>query len=113
MARALAFPSIVFDSTATVYVEDPATGAFTVLSRANLPCRLSTVSARNAASSGDRAELLALRSLLWPAAYDLPERCQIEIAGERWNPQIESFAAPTWPVTGAVVYRSVDVVRAR
>ncbi len=107
MARSL-LPASVLDETAAVYTED-ASGAFNVLARADLACRLGHVSARGASGAVERAELVATRRLVWPADYVMPERCQIEIDGQRWNPVHGSFAAPT--VAGRVAYRACDVVR--
>lgn len=111
MARP-ALPGNLLDKTCDVYIENPATGALTVVARADLQCRLGIISAQGASSAPERAELVAMRRLVWGPDYVMPERCQVEIDGERWNPLPGSFLAPTWPFTGVVVYRSVDIVRA-
>lgn len=102
---------IPYDKTATVYTEG-AGGAFTVVAKVNLGCRLSTISGRGATTTVDRAELLAMRQLFWDPSYDMPECCQIEIDGVRWNPQPGTFVAPTRPIGGIIAYRACDVVRA-
>lgn len=110
MARP-ALPTAILDKTADVYTEG-ATGAYTVLAQAGLPCRLGMVGTSGATSAPERAELVAMRRLLWCPDYAMPERCQVEVDGQRWNPVPGTFAAPTWPGRGAVVYRSCDLVRA-
>lgn len=111
MARP-ALPTGLLDKTADVYTEDSTTGAYTTLARADLPCRLGIVSTQGATSAPERAELAAIRRLVWGPDYDMPERVQIEVDGQRYNPMPGSFAAPTWP-GGGVVYRSCDLMRAR
>ncbi len=101
----------LLDSTCDVYTAGP-TGAFTVKAKAALACRLSLVGAAGARSGDERAELLATRQLFWDPGYALPARCQVEIAGVRYNVVHGSEAAPTLPGTGAVLYRSADVVEA-
>ncbi len=96
----------------TVYTPAAIGGAFTVVARADLPCRLSLVGARGAASGSERAELLARRQLYWDASYALPAYCQVELSGERWTPVVGTEQAPTHPATGEVLYRAIDVVRA-
>lgn len=108
MARSL-LPAALLDKTASVYTED-VTGAFTVLAKAGLACRLGQVSASGAAGAAERAELVATRRLIWSAAYAMPERCQVEIDGQRWNVVHGSLAAPT--VRGQMAYRACDLVRA-
>jgi len=100
----------MLDAVANVYTASSSTGAFTVLHKQGLRCRLSTVSARGAASAPERAELVATRQLFWQADYVMPERCQVEVDGVRWNPIQGTAVAPTRG--GIVVYRACDIVRA-
>lgn len=99
------------DQVATVYGENASTGAYTDVLRSGLRCRLAHVSTRPAATGGDRAELAAIRNLLWEPDYVLPETAQVEVGGVRWNPVAGTFGAYRGPL-GQVVYRRCDVVRA-
>jgi hypothetical protein len=110
MARP-ALPTILLDKTCDIYTE-AAGGDWATVAQADLPCRLGIVSAKGAGSAPERAELTAIRRLVWGPDYDMPERCQVEVDGIRYNPVPGSFTAPTWPGSGAVVYRSCDLVRA-
>lgn len=97
--------------TATVYTEHASTGAYTVVARANLRCRLAHVSRQPAATATDRAELGAMRRLLWEAGYAMPEHARVEIGGVRWSIVAGTLAAYRGPA-GTVTHRSADVVRA-
>lgn len=71
---------------ATVYTPD-ALGAYTVVAKSDLACRLSVLSMRGLDSSTfDRAELANRRHLMWDANYVMPADCQLDVLGERWNP---------------------------
>ena len=96
---------------ADVYTEHPTTGAYTVLAKAGLRCRMAHVNVRFVTGSADRAEIAALRNLIWEPGYDLPAYAQIEVGGDRWNPVAGTLKALRGP-TGAVVYRQCDVKRA-
>ncbi|RJQ04821.1 MAG: hypothetical protein C4551_10100 [Bacillota bacterium] len=111
MARTPTIPTVLLDKLCDVYTSDPATGAYTVLAKDDLPCRVAIVSAQGATSASERAELVSMRRLVWGPDYEMPERAQVEVAGERWNVVAGSLAAPTWPPSGGVVYRSCDLVR--
>lgn len=102
--------SIGLTQSATVYTEDPSTGAFTVTARSNLACRLFHVPRQPAATSAERAELGAIRNLHYDPAYTLPEGCQIEVDGVRWNVMTgtEGDVKPF----GAVIQRRADLVQA-
>jgi hypothetical protein len=60
----------------------------------------------------ERAELLALRQLLWEPSYVMPETVQVEVNGDglRWNVVHGTLGALRGP-SGAVMYRRADVVR--
>lgn len=100
---------IGLDQTAIVYTEAPVTGAFTVVAKSGLRCRLAHV--RGGGSQPERAELAALRNMLWEPDYVLPETAQVEVDGIRWNPVPGTFGAMRGP-SGTVLYRRCDVVRA-
>ncbi len=100
-------------SLATVYIETPATGAFTTVARAALPCMLQHTNRAAAATSQDRAQLASERIFVWPAAeYTLPAYCQIEVDGYRWNPvDINAFERFDGP-TGAIHHGRVPIRKA-
>lgn len=78
---------LLFNSTADVYAETPATGAYTTSVKEGLPCRLLHIDYRAVTTSQDRATLAAERIFVWPAAeYTLPAYCQLEVNGTRWQP---------------------------
>jgi hypothetical protein len=96
------------DQTMTVYGEGAST--FDQVLVSDLPCRLAHVNAGGSSSASQRAELLAMRRLLWGPEYVMPENVQIEVAGIRWAAKAGTFGALRGP-TGAVMYRAADVVR--
>lgn len=100
---------IGLNATATVYGRTTATGTFTTVLKSGLRCRLAHIP-RGDQTAPDRAELAALRVLLWEPAYVLPETAQIEVDGVRWQPVAGTFGALKGP-SGAVTYRQADVRR--
>ena len=96
--------------SAAVYTAD-ATGAFTVVVLAALPCRLALVSSDSGPTGDARSELASRRRLLWGPDYAMPEAVQLEVAGEKWNVEAGTLAAVRG-VNGSVVYRRAEVVRA-
>lgn len=77
---------IGLDQLATVYTEHATTGAYTVVAKSDLACRLAVISAETAGTGGDRQELTSARRLLWGADYaTMPDNAQIEVDGQRWN----------------------------
>jgi hypothetical protein len=99
---------IGLDQRATVYAEG--TSRFDQVLKTDLHCRLAHVNARNASNATERAELMALRRLLWDPSYVMPEAVQLLIGGDRWQPVPGTFAAPRGP-SGQVAYRAADAVR--
>lgn len=92
----------------TVWGEDSVTGRYTVLLKRDLACRL-VIPAGLEASSGDaRAEMVAQRDLWFDPAYDMPEQCQVEVDGVRWQPQPGSFHSPGDGVTPTATVCIVD-----
>lgn len=110
--RTPTIPDILLDRRADIYTEDPATGAFTVLDESDLPVRLAIIGAKGANSAAERAEMVAMRRLVWGPDYAMPTRAQVAIDSERWNPVLGSFTAPLWPPSGEVIYRGCDLIRA-
>jgi len=102
---------LLFDTTATVYGRG-ASGAFDTVLKANLACRLVLVSRQAATTNSERAQLAAVRSLRWEASYVMPQYCQIEIDGLRWNlVSTNAFQTLDGP-SGTAVFKRADVVRA-
>ncbi len=96
--------------TGIVYTPDPATGAYTVVARTGLACRL--VQQGMSTDMGPaRAEKAPGPKLLWDASYVMPESAQLEISGVRWNVEPGTLYAPRLP-DGTVYYRAAQVVRA-
>lgn len=84
-------------------------GAYDTTVSAAMPCRLSHVNGGN--SMPERAELAALRRVLFDPAYTLDEHSQLEVSGERWNVVAGTVAYMRGP-SSAVEYGRADVVRA-
>lgn len=104
----------VLTQRATVYTR-AASGGFTTVSRADLPCRLDPVNRSPAATGASRRELAAMGTLRYDATYEMPESgIQIEVdayPGKRWNP----VQATGWPeiVPGiGTVGKTIEVIRA-
>jgi hypothetical protein len=107
---------IGFDQTATVYTPDPTTGAYTVVDKTGLSCRLAVVTVTGADPGPGRVELVDERRLLWEPGYAMPAEAQVEItshglAGRKWNVQVGSVAAIRGP-SGSVAYHRARVVEA-
>jgi hypothetical protein len=101
--------TIGFIDQAIVYTRDPA-GQFTVVARSGLACRIAhlRLTGRTLEERGAQAKL---RRFLYDPSYQLPRACQVEIAGERWNPVNDTDAAPRGP-SGQVHHKSIDLLRA-
>jgi len=97
--------------TADVYIQN-ASGVYATLAQAGLRCRLAHVNTQAASSGVERAELAALRNLIWDPGYVMPEAAQL-VAGDggRWNVQAGTLKALRGP-SGTITYRQCDVVRA-
>ena len=93
------------DQQGTVY--DDADDYSTVV-RGDLACRLVHLD-RAAATAGERAELMALRDLMWDPSYAMPEGAQVAIDGVRWQTVRGTFGAPRR--RGVVAYRICQVER--
>lgn len=103
-----AYPGL--DQTATVYTPSGTTGAYTVVDKTGLACRLA-LSSVSTDMGPSRAEADGARRLLWDPDYVMPEEAQVEVDGERWNIQAGTLAAPR-DLTGGVVYRRAEVTKA-
>jgi hypothetical protein len=99
-----------FDQLCDVYSANATTGRFNVLEKSGLACRLIHVNVQPAATSGDRAELAAIRDMIFDPAYTMPEQCQVVVDGITWGPVPGTFGAfRDWNST--VIYRRAQVVR--
>jgi hypothetical protein len=103
-------PAEMMSDSADVYTADLATGRYTVLAQADLPCRLAVIRP-GTTSAPERAELAAMRRLYWGPDYAMPDYAQVEINSERWNVVQGTVTAPTW-LDGTVINYQCDVVRA-
>jgi hypothetical protein len=101
---------IGLDQRSTVYSENAATGLYDTVAKADLKCRLAHVNTRPAASGNERAELAAIRNMLFDPSYVMTENVQVLVDGVRWQPVPGTFGALRGP-SGRVVYRRCDVVR--
>lgn len=72
---------------ATVYTENPATGDFDVLDRADLRCRSTHVGLGNTLQG--RQDMARIRRFYFDGSYVLPSDCHIEIDGKRWRPTVD------------------------
>lgn len=101
---------IGLDQLATVFIENPTTGLYDTLAKARLDCRLAHVNVQPATGGNERAELAALRDMLFDPNYVMPENCQVDVDGVRWQPVVGTFGAFRGP-SSQTVYRRCDVVR--
>lgn len=99
------------DQTANVYTPNGTTGAYDVLAKSGLVCRLAYIQPGGSDIGGEREDLGQRRRLLWEEAYTMPETAQIEVSSERWNVIAGTLGSLRGP-SGAVVYRRCEVVRA-
>ena len=99
------------DQTAKVYVPNSTDGDFTTLAKATLPCRLAYIQQGPNSVGGEREDIGQRRRLLWTEEYEMPETAQVEVAGERWNVLAGSLGSLRG-LSGAVIYRRCEVVRA-
>lgn len=76
---------------ATVYGASPTTGRYTAILRQDLACRLLKPSDIMPATAQARAEFMAQRDFWFDVSFYMPEQCQIDISGIRWQPIAGSF----------------------
>ena len=100
-----------FDQTADIYTPASSTGAYTVLAKSGLVCRLAYVEQGGSGIGGERADIGTKRRLLWQEAYVVPANAQILLDGQRWNVKDGTYGALRGPA-GDVVYRRCEVVEA-
>lgn len=90
---------------ATVWGYTSASGAYATSLQTNLKCRVQHV--RGGQTQGQRAELLAVRSILFDPAYAMADDVQVEVDGVRYDPVEGTFQERK---LGASVVKSVDAV---
>lgn len=89
-----------------------AAGTFTTLAHSGLRCRLRHMNSQSGALAAERAELGQMRVMVWEPTPELPEQFQaVTPDGTRYNALAGTFKALPGP-TGALMYRSVTVMRA-
>lgn len=96
----------------SILTETAATGDLTTVERSRLPCRLAHISG-GTASAPDRADIQAMRRMLWGPDYALPSehvRVRNDATGELWHVVAGSVAA--FRLRGRLHHRSCDLVRA-
>jgi hypothetical protein len=101
---------IKLNKTAIVYAQNDVDRKYTVPIKTDLKVRIAHLRARLATGTADRDELLARRHILWEATYELPERCQLEIDGIRWNPVAGTHGTFSGPAE-VDRYKRCDAVR--
>lgn len=106
-AGAWEFGDLMTD-VATVYGR--AAGRSTVVTKASLPCRVSTANF-HAAAGADRAELAATRTLYWVEDYAMPPDAVVQLNGtdRRWNVLPETIRKIAQP-DGAFAHWECDVL---
>jgi hypothetical protein len=80
------------NETAVVYTPNGTTGAYTVVAKASLRCRLANVRQEGKGAAEERDEVAQNRRLLWAEAYVMPANAQIAVGGARWNIVPNSYA---------------------
>lgn len=97
------------DQTATVYTPHATTGAWTVVAKSGLACRLVRVTI--AADVGPGRVLAApQRTLLWNG-YTMPAAAQVDVGGERWN-VVDGTVATVRGPAGNTWYQRAEVRQA-
>lgn len=98
------------DQIGDVYTEHAVTGRYNALAKTRLPLRLVHMPLRHISTGADRAELAGMRNLIFDGTYQMPEQCQVEVDGTRWQPKPGTFGAyRDW--NSNVVYRRCDATR--
>ena len=99
------------DQTATVYTPHATTGAYTVIAKSGLRCRLAYVEQGGSTIGGERSEIGTKRRLLWAEAYTMPDNAQVLVDGQRWNVKDGTLGALRGPASN-VIYRRCELVEA-
>jgi len=109
MATKPSIPAEMLGDMMDVYTAHPATGAYTVIDRGAISCRLALIRPGTTGAQ-ERAELATLRRLFWGPNYVMPDHAQVLIDGARWNVVQDTLAASTW-IDGTAINYQCDVVR--
>jgi hypothetical protein len=99
------------DDTAVVYTPHATTGAYTVVDKSSLTCRLAFIEQGGSSIGGERESIGQRRRLLWEEDYTMPDNAQVEVDSERWNVLVGTFGQIR-NVGGQVAYRRCEVIRA-
>ena len=104
----------VLTMRATVYTR-AASGGFTVVQQADIPCRLDPITRQPAATSNERRALAAMGSLRYEATYSIPDDIPVQVEvdaypGRRWNVERATAWDDIVPGIG-VIGKTVDVTR--
>jgi hypothetical protein len=75
---------LLFPQRGTVYAYDDATNSYSAVLKSDLAVRVSHV--RGGQSRALRAELAAVRSLLWEPGYELPRDARVVVDGVTYDP---------------------------
>lgn len=107
-AGAWEFGDLLTD-VATIYGR-ATSGRSTVVTKASLPCRVSTANFHDAAGA-DRAELAAVRTLYWVEDYELAPDAVVQINGSdrRWNVRPETIRRIAQP-DGSLAHWECDLL---
>lgn len=96
--------------TMTVYVED-ANGRYLTVAASGVRCRLYPVGRQPGATAAGRAELAALRRLLWAPGVTIDDHAQIEVASVRYN-VVASSVQERYGPAGTLNHYECDLTRA-
>jgi hypothetical protein len=103
--------SHLLTQVATVYARG-AGGGWTVVAKTGLACRMLHLNTQDIPTGAERDQLAASRRFVWDPTYNLPQYCQIEVEGLRWNPTSNNaFETIDW-ADGTPAYKRVRVIRA-
>jgi hypothetical protein len=95
--------------TMTVYSED-ANGRFLAVAASGVRCRLYPANRQPGATGAARAELAAIRQLIWAPGVVVDEHAQIEVDSIRYN--VAGPVSPRYGPSGALSHYEADVTRA-
>lgn len=89
-----------------------ATGKTDALVKSSLRCRLTNPTSGINAGDGERAEYADTRRMLWEPGYIMPEDCQVEVSGVRYN-VVDGTKDELYGPNGAVAYRRCRLIEAK
>jgi hypothetical protein len=95
--------------TMTIYNED-ANGRYLTVAASGVRCRLYPTNRQLGATGAARAELAAIRQLIWAPGVAIDEHAQIEVDGIRYN--VAGPVNQRYGPSGALSHYEADVTRA-